>query len=176
MNHQYYSVNVSNLNIEKKETTSSQTNILEKELKEIYNTQYNDLFPKIWIQRKIELPLQHYLIRTHNKKYRISSPEKGNTSHRTGGKMDSSHEEKTHTLCLFRHYRPVVSAERNLHESYSGRRLSRPNHHSRRQGLLYDPFIVRLPAGACHLAQHRLGQLGTCELCTEDLPGEHLGS
>ena len=47
MNHRYYSVNVSNSNNDKKESISSPGVILEKEFKEIYNTQYNDLFPKI---------------------------------------------------------------------------------------------------------------------------------
>ena len=68
MNHQYYSVNVSNLNIEKKETTSSQTNILEKELKEIYNIQYNDLFPKIFTKTKSEfIPLLKSQVSLHLK-------------------------------------------------------------------------------------------------------------
>ena len=52
MNHRYYSVNVSNSNIGKRESASSQGVILEKEFKEIYNTQYNDLFPKILTKSK----------------------------------------------------------------------------------------------------------------------------
>ena len=52
MNHRYYSVNVSNSNIGKRESTSPQGVILEKEFKEIYNTQYNDLFPKILTKSK----------------------------------------------------------------------------------------------------------------------------
>ena len=68
MNHRYYSVNVSNTNIEKKETASSQSNILEKELKEIYNTQYNDLFPKILTKTKSEfIPLLKSQVSLHLK-------------------------------------------------------------------------------------------------------------
>ena len=52
MNHRYYSVNVSNSNNDKKESISSPGVILEKEFKEIYNTQYNDLFPKILSKTK----------------------------------------------------------------------------------------------------------------------------
>ena len=52
MNHRYYSVNVSNSNNDKKESISSPGVILEKEFKEIYNTQYNDLFPKILTKTK----------------------------------------------------------------------------------------------------------------------------
>ena len=52
MNHRYYSVNVSNSNNDKKESISFPGVILEKEFKEIYNTQYNDLFPKILSKTK----------------------------------------------------------------------------------------------------------------------------
>ena len=68
MNHRYYSVNVSNSNMEKKETAPSQSNILEKELKEMYNTQYNDLFPKILTKTKSEfIPLLKSQVSLHLK-------------------------------------------------------------------------------------------------------------
>ena len=52
MNHRYYSVNVSKSNIEKKESNTMTGVIPEKEFKDIYNTQYNDLFPKILTKSK----------------------------------------------------------------------------------------------------------------------------
>ena len=54
MNHKFYSVNVSNSSGKKQESSLSSGFILEKELKEIYETQYNDLFPKILSKTKIE--------------------------------------------------------------------------------------------------------------------------
>ena len=59
MNHRYYCVNVSNSNetnsnIKRKESNSSSDFLQEKELREIYNTQYNDLFPKILSKTKSE--------------------------------------------------------------------------------------------------------------------------
>ena len=54
MNHKFYSVNVSNSGSKKQESSLSSGFILEKELKEIYDTQYNDLFPKILSKTKIE--------------------------------------------------------------------------------------------------------------------------
>ena len=54
MNHKFYSVNVSNSGSKKQESSLSSDFILEKELKEIYDTQYNDLFPKILSKSKIE--------------------------------------------------------------------------------------------------------------------------
>ena len=54
MNHKFYSVNVSNSNSRKKEICSLSEYIQEKELKEIYDTQYNDLFPKILSKTKSE--------------------------------------------------------------------------------------------------------------------------
>ena len=47
MNHQYYSINATNSDNKKQGNTSSLGVLLEKEIKEIYETQYNDLFPKI---------------------------------------------------------------------------------------------------------------------------------
>lgn len=46
MNHQFYSINVTNSANKEQGNTSSSGVLLEKELKEIYETQYNDLFPK----------------------------------------------------------------------------------------------------------------------------------
>ena len=54
MNHRNQNINVSKSNSDKKEIVVSQSIILEKELKEIYNTQYNDLFPKILTKSKSE--------------------------------------------------------------------------------------------------------------------------
>ena len=54
MNHKFYSVNVSNSNIKRQELNLLSDFILEKELKEIYDTQYNDLFPKILSKTKSE--------------------------------------------------------------------------------------------------------------------------
>ena len=54
MNHRYHCVNVSSLNHKKQETSSLEGFILEKDLKEIYDTQYNDLFPKILSKEKSE--------------------------------------------------------------------------------------------------------------------------
>ena len=54
MNHKFYSVNVSNSNIKRKEIGLSSDFIQEKELKEIYDTQYNDIFPKILSKTKTE--------------------------------------------------------------------------------------------------------------------------
>ena len=54
MNHKFFSVNVSNSGTKKQETNLLSDFILEKELKEIYDTQYNDLFPKILSKTKIE--------------------------------------------------------------------------------------------------------------------------
>ena len=54
MNQQNNNINVSNSNNDKKEKRQSQSILLEKELKEIYNTQYNDLFPKILTKTKSE--------------------------------------------------------------------------------------------------------------------------
>ena len=54
MNHRYYSVNVSNANIKADDLSLSQNFIPEKELKEIYAAQYNDLFPKIISKTKID--------------------------------------------------------------------------------------------------------------------------
>ena len=54
MNHRNQNINVSKSNSDKKEIVISQSIILEKELKEIYNTQYNDLFPKILTKSKSE--------------------------------------------------------------------------------------------------------------------------
>ena len=51
MNHK---INVNDSNNDKKEINTSQSIILEKELKEIYNTQYYDLFPKILTKSKSE--------------------------------------------------------------------------------------------------------------------------
>ena len=54
MNHKFYSVNVSNSGNKKQENSISSSFILEKELKEIYDTQYNDIFPKILSKTKSE--------------------------------------------------------------------------------------------------------------------------
>ena len=54
MNHKFYSVNVSNSNIKRKEIGLLSDYIQEKELKEIYDTQYNDIFSKILIKTKTE--------------------------------------------------------------------------------------------------------------------------
>ena len=54
MNHLNNNVNVSKINNNKKEARESQSISPEKELKEIYNTQYNDLFPKILKKTKSE--------------------------------------------------------------------------------------------------------------------------
>ena len=54
MNHKFYSVNVSNSNIKRKEMGLLSDFIQEKELKEIYDTQYNDIFPKILSKTKTE--------------------------------------------------------------------------------------------------------------------------
>ena len=54
MNHRYYSVNVSDSYLKKNDLSISQNIISEKELKEIYTTQYNDLFPKIISKTKSE--------------------------------------------------------------------------------------------------------------------------
>ena len=54
MNHQNNNINVSNSNNDKKEKRQSQSILPEKDLKEIYNTQYNDLFPKILTKTKTE--------------------------------------------------------------------------------------------------------------------------
>ena len=52
MNKRYCNINVSNSNLDKAEIPESKSVLLEKELKEIYNTQYNDLFPKILTKTK----------------------------------------------------------------------------------------------------------------------------
>ena len=54
MNHKFYSVNVSNSTKQRQENITSSCFIHEKELKEIYDTQYNDLFPKILMKTKSE--------------------------------------------------------------------------------------------------------------------------
>ena len=54
MNHKFYSVNVSNTINKRQESFSLPGFILEKDLKEIYETQYNDLFPKIVSKTKSE--------------------------------------------------------------------------------------------------------------------------
>ena len=54
MNHKFYSVNVSNSSIKKHEINLSSGFILEKELKEIYDTHYNNIFPKILSKTKTE--------------------------------------------------------------------------------------------------------------------------
>ena len=77
MNHRFYCVNVSNSNVKRKESGLSSDFIQEKELKEIYNTQYNDLFPKILSKTKSEfislLKEQVYLhLKIINKKIRNS--------------------------------------------------------------------------------------------------------
>ena len=50
MNHKFYSVNVSNSGSKKQESSFLSDFILEKELKEIYDTQYNDLFPDFFLK------------------------------------------------------------------------------------------------------------------------------
>ena len=52
MNKRDCNINVSNSNLDKAEIPESKSVLLEKELKEIYNTQYNDLFPKILTKTK----------------------------------------------------------------------------------------------------------------------------
>ena len=54
MNHQFYSINVTNSANKKQGNTSSSGVLQEKELKEIYETQYNDLFPKILTKTNTE--------------------------------------------------------------------------------------------------------------------------
>ena len=54
MYHKYYSVNQNNLIDYKKENISSPEAIQEKELKEIYDIHYNDIFPKILSKTKTE--------------------------------------------------------------------------------------------------------------------------
>ena len=54
MNHQFYSINVTNSANKKQGNISSPGVLLEKELKEIYETQYNDLFPKILTKTNTE--------------------------------------------------------------------------------------------------------------------------
>ena len=54
MNHKFYSVNATNSGNKRQEINLSSGFILEKELKEIYDTQYNDIFPKILLKTKIE--------------------------------------------------------------------------------------------------------------------------
>ena len=54
MNHQFYCINVTNSANKKQGNTSSSGILLEKELKEIYETQYNDLFPKILAKTNTE--------------------------------------------------------------------------------------------------------------------------
>ena len=54
MNHKFYCVNVSNTNNKKPYTSQLTGFILEKDLKEIYDTQYNDIFPKILSKTKSE--------------------------------------------------------------------------------------------------------------------------
>ena len=54
MNHQFYSINVTNSANKEQGNTSSSGVLLEKELKEIYETQYNDLFPKILTKTNTE--------------------------------------------------------------------------------------------------------------------------
>ena len=54
MNHKYYSVNQNNLIDYKTENTPSTEVLPEKELKEIYDIHYNDIFPKILSKTKTE--------------------------------------------------------------------------------------------------------------------------
>ena len=54
MNHKYYSFNPNNLIDYKKENISSKDILQEKELKEIYDIHYNDIFPKILSKTKAE--------------------------------------------------------------------------------------------------------------------------
>ena len=69
MNQLNKNINESKSNSDKKGISQPQSNLLEKDLKEIYNTQYNDLFPKILIKTKSEfLPLLKSQISLHLKK------------------------------------------------------------------------------------------------------------
>ena len=68
MNQLNKNINESKSNSDKKGISQPQSNLLEKDLKEIYNTQYNDLFPKILIKTKSEfLPLLKSQISLHLK-------------------------------------------------------------------------------------------------------------
>jgi len=68
MNHRDNNINVSCINNDKRETRQSQSILSEKELKEIYNTQYNDLFPKILTKTKSEfIPLLKSQVSLHLK-------------------------------------------------------------------------------------------------------------
>ena len=68
MNHLNKNINESKSNSDKKGISQPQSNLLEKDLKEIYNTQYNDLFPKILTKTKSEfLPLLKSQISLHLK-------------------------------------------------------------------------------------------------------------
>jgi hypothetical protein len=68
MNHLNKNINESKSNSDKKETRQSQSILQEKDLKEIYNTQYNDLFPKILTKTKSEfLPLLKSQVSLHLK-------------------------------------------------------------------------------------------------------------
>ena len=48
MNHKFYSVNISNPNNKKQVISPLAGFILEKDIKEIYDTQYNNIFTKIF--------------------------------------------------------------------------------------------------------------------------------
>ena len=68
MNQLNKNINESKSNSDKKGISQPQSNLLEKDLKEIYNTQYNDLFPKILTKTKSEfLPLLKSQISLHLK-------------------------------------------------------------------------------------------------------------
>ena len=68
MNHLNKNINESKSNNDKKGISQPQSNLLEKDLKEIYYTQYNDLFPKILTKTKSEfLPLLKSQISLHLK-------------------------------------------------------------------------------------------------------------